>query len=208
MTFFTSDWHLNSSNIVNYENRPFSDGHKMIDSYIRSINDKVSKSRDIMIHVGDFFHKGKSYYMDGDTELGYKADQLLDRIKCNVVLLEGNHDLNNTKFCHGRWMTVTLDKYKFATVGHYPSFDERFDIPYRGSSYENLHIHICGHVHRAFRFHLDHQKYILNVNVGVDAWNHNVVPLNKLNGYIDSYLSKLLKNKAFYYNGHKSRQND
>ena len=104
MTFFTSDWHLNSSNIVNYERRPFSDGHKMIQHYIRSINDKTKRKRDCMIHVGDFFHKGKSHYMEGDTELGYKAEDLLDKINCNVILLEGNHDINNTGFCHGRWM--------------------------------------------------------------------------------------------------------
>lgn len=197
MTFLTSDWHLNSSNIVNYENRPFSDGHKMIDSYIKSINDKTKRKRDCMIHVGDFYHKGKSHYMEGDIELGYKVEDLLDKINCNVILLQGNHDINNTGFCHGRWMTLNLDKNRIVTVGHYPSIDKRFDIPYRGSSYKNLHIHICGHVHRAFRFHLDHQKYILNVNVGVDVWNHRPIPLNKLNGYIDSYISKLLNDRSF-----------
>ena len=197
MTFLTSDWHLNSSNIVNYENRPFSDGHKMIDSYIKSINDKATRSRDIMIHVGDFFHKGKSYYKDGDTELGYKVDQLLDRIKCNVVLLEGNHDINNTGFCHGRWMTLNLDKNRIVTVGHYPSTNRRFDIPYSGASYENLHIHLCGHVDNSFRFFLDRNRYILNVNVGVDVWNHRPISFNKLNGYIDSYISKLLNDRSF-----------
>ena len=77
-----------------------------------------------------------------------------------------------TKFCHGRWMTVTLNKYKFATIGHCASIDKRFDVPYRGSSYKNLHIHICDHVHGAFR-------------------------LNKLNGYIDSYILKLLNDRSF-----------
>ena len=86
------------------------DGHKMIDSYIKSINDKTKRKRDCMIHVGDFYHKGKSHYMEGDIELGYKVEDLLDRINCNVILLQGNHDINNTGFCHGRWMTLNLDK--------------------------------------------------------------------------------------------------
>ena len=62
--FFSADFHLNSTAIIQYARRPFKSGEKMAEAYIRSCNQQARDPSDMIIHVGDFFLRGKDRHGD------------------------------------------------------------------------------------------------------------------------------------------------
>ena len=88
--FFTADFHLNSTAIIQYAGRPFKSGEKMAEAYIRSCNQQARDPSDMIIHVGDFFLKGADRHGIGDEGLGVSAKEYLSKINAQVFLIEGN----------------------------------------------------------------------------------------------------------------------
>lgn len=188
--FFTSDWHLNSSNIIQYAGRPFKSAQKMGEAYVRSCNQQAKSLTDTIIHVGDFFLRGFDRHDDKtghDKSLGFSARHYLDQITAQMVLVEGNHDASNVGHTLCKQMIIDLGPFKNASISHYPSFD-RGTWTLKGKDREHLHIHLCGHVHDKWKWKLDLERFVLNVNVGVDAWNQRIVSEKKLIGFISSLL--------------------
>lgn len=194
-TFFTSDLHFQSSEnpgIIDWAHRPFKSVAKHDAALIRGINERC-KPDDLLIHVGDFMNYGKNR----GTEAGRnKPDFYLSQIKCQVVCLEGNHDPNNHVRTIGRTLTTKVGRY-IVSVGHYPSWDERFemaDTPMYDSIFGLTRIHLCGHVHDKWKFKNAVVMDIgyVNVNVGVDAWKYRPVSEAEL----DAYIGKVLAGKA------------
>ena len=187
---FTSDWHLNSSNIITYAKRPFKSSEKMAAAYIRSCNQQAKDRYDQIIHVGDFFLKGVDRHdsqVGADSSLGFSAQHYLDQITASVLLLEGNHDSNNVGHTLAKQLILDLGPFKNTSVSHYPSTDKG-TWTLRGKDKEHLHIHLCGHVHEKWKWKLDLEKLVLNINVGVDQWKHQIASEKKLIGYISSLL--------------------
>lgn len=195
-TFFTSDLHLQSSEnpgIIDWAHRPFKSVAKHDAALIRGINERC-KPDDLLIHVGDFMNYGKNR----GTEAGRnKPDFYLSQIACQVVCLEGNHDPNNHVRTIGRTLTTKVGRY-IVSVGHYPSYDTRFefvDVPTH-HFFGRYKIHLCGHVHDAWRFFVDKKTfrdfYVLNINIGTDAWKYRPVSEAEL----DAYIGKVLAGKA------------
>lgn len=192
---FTSDWHLNSSNIITYAKRPFKSSEKMAAAYIRSCNQQAKSRYDQIIHVGDFFLKGVDRHdsqAGADSSLGFSAQHYLDQITASVLLLEGNHDSNNVGHTLAKQLILDLGPFKCTSVSHYPSTDKG-TWTLRGKDKEHLHIHLCGHVHEKWKWKLDLEKLVLNINVGVDQWKHQIVSEKKLIGYI----MKLMASQEF-----------
>lgn len=195
--FWTSDFHLNSTAIIQYAGRPFKSGEKMAEAYIRSCNQQARDPSDMIIHVGDFFLRGKDRHGIGDEGLGVSAKEYLSRINAQVFLIEGNHDGSNIGHTHAKQMILDLGPFKNTSVSHYPSTDKG-TWTLRGKDKEHLHIHLCGHVHEKWRWKLDLEKLVLNINVGVDQWKHQIVSEKKLIGYISSLLhSQELRDKLY-----------
>ena len=185
--FFSADFHLNSTAIIQYAGRPFKSGEKMAEAYIRSCNQQARDPSDMIIHVGDFFLRGKDRHGIGDEGLGVSAKEYLSRINAQVFLIEGNHDGSNIGHTHAKQMILDLGPFKCTSVSHYPSMDKG-TWTLRGKDKEHLHIHLCGHVHEKWKWKLDLDKLVLNINVGVDQWKHQIVSEKKLIGYISSLL--------------------
>ena len=190
--FFSSDFHLNSTAIIQYAKRPFKTGEKMAEAYIRSCNQQARDPSDMIVHVGDFFLKGADRHGVGDEGLGVSAKEYLSKINAQVFLIEGNHDSNNVGHTHAKQLILDLGPYKCTSVSHYPSTDKG-TWTLRGKDKEHLHIHLCGHVHKKWKWKLDLEKLVLNINVGVDQWKHQIVSEKKLIGYI----MKLMASQEF-----------
>lgn len=196
-TFFTSDLHLQSTEapgIIEWAHRPFKSVEKHDAAMIRGIQERV-KPDDLLIHVGDFMNYGKNRGRESGRA---KPEEFIKLINRQIVFLEGNHDPNNHVRTIGRTLTTKVGRY-IVSVGHYPSRDPRFEyvsIPTVGccKSYcGGVHIHLCGHVHDAWRYLWDdigaHGIPVLNINIGVDAWKYRPVSEAELDAYIGKVLS-------------------
>jgi calcineurin-like phosphoesterase family protein len=177
-TYFTSDFHLGSSNVIEYSHRPFENVSHMNDVLIRRVNKMLDK-HDVLFHVGDFIlvghdrHDAKADYSD------IKIETYLDQIKPHIVLLNGNHDADHN--CHAMCNCVFVNlnrNWKNITVSHLPLTYENYkhveNENYKSCS-DKIHIHLCGHVHNAWKYYYDNKANILNYNVGVDC--HNYKPI-------------------------------
>jgi len=191
-TFFTSDLHLQSTEapgIIEWAHRPFKSVEKHDAALIRGIRERV-KPEDLLIHVGDFMNYGKNRGREGGR---LKPEDYMALIDRNIVFLEGNHDPNNRVRTIGRTLTTKVGRY-VVSVGHYPSYDERFEyvmVPrYQACNHDGYAIHLCGHVHDAWRYKI--QDHVLNINIGVDAWKYRPVSESEL----DAYITKVLAGKA------------
>lgn len=91
-------------------------------------------------------------------------------------------------------LRTSLGPHKNVSISHYPSYDAKAKGQFLPGD-----IHICGHVHSAWKHCLDMKHKVLNINVGVDAWNYKLVPEDKLIAYIDS----VMKLKWEQVNKHK-----
>ena len=194
-TFFTSDLHLQSTEspgIIDWAHRPFKSVEKHDAALIRGIQERV-KPDDLLIHVGDFMNYGKNRGRESGRA---KPEEYIKRIGRQIVFLEGNHDPNNHVRCIGRTLTTKVGRY-IVSVGHYPSTDYRFEYTGTPTYTEDdfrFHIHLCGHVHDAWRYVWDksHVQKFLNINVGTDVWNYRPVSEAEL----DAYIGKVLAGKA------------
>lgn len=194
-TFFTSDLHFQSTEspgIIEWAHRPFKSVEKHDAALIRGIQERV-KPDDLLIHVGDFMNYGKNR---GRESGRVKPEEYIKRIGRQIVFLEGNHDPNNHVRCIGRTLTTKVGRY-IVSVGHYPSYDERFEMvetPMYDSIFGRSRIHLCGHVHDKWKFKNAVVMDIgyVNINIGTDVWNYRPVSEAEL----DAYIGKVLAGKA------------
>ena len=79
--FFTSDLHISHRNILKYDNRPFKNIEEHDQALINNINNKVNEKSCLFI-LGDVSMTSNMSYLG----------KLLNQIKCDMVLIKGNHD--------------------------------------------------------------------------------------------------------------------
>lgn len=188
--FFTSDWHLNSEGTRIVCNRPFKTVEKMNERIIANANSRAKTRSDIIIHVGDFCQRGDdNHYRTEDMRSGENTNPsiFIDKIAATFVNIEGNHDDNNGVRSIGRNIITKIGNFYDASIGHYPSWYA--DAKGTFISHRNdpkWTIRLCGHVHGAWKHHLDFLNRILNINVGVDVWKYNIVSESDILGYIGS----------------------
>lgn len=162
----------------------------MAAAYIRSCNQQAKDSRDTVIHVGDFFLKGADRHDSAtghDQGLKLPVSHYLKQITAQMVLIEGNHDSTNVGHTTCKQMILDLGPFKCTSVSHYPSY-EKGTWTLKGKDKDHLHIHLCGHVHEKWKWFLDLERFVLNINVGVDQWKQQIVSEKKLIGFISSLL--------------------
>ena len=186
-TYFTSDFHLGSSNIINYCKRPFKNVSHMNDTLIRRVN-KLDR-HDVLFHVGDFVLVGHDRHGIKEDFSDIKYSEYLDKIKPHIILLNGNHDsVHNVKAMLNSAVVNLNRKYKNISVSHFPLT----------KSYDTLKIHLCGHIHDKWLVNFDKETKVLNLNVGVDVWDYRPVDNLTLVKVLDDLLSdKELMSKSF-----------
>ena len=171
MKFYTSDLHLDHTNILKYENRPFKDVNEMNEALIANWNKKVTRNDEVYI-LGDFaFTDGK------------RASELVRRLNGRKYLIRGNHDrhflqdknFDPYQFTWVRDYATVKDNGKSLILFHYPI--AVWDRQHYGA------IHLYGHIHSNAP---DHHPLVLELenafNVGVDVWNYEPVTLDEILG--------------------------
>lgn len=186
-TYFTSDFHLGSSNIIDYCKRPFKNVHHMNDALIRRLN--MLNRHDVIFHVGDFILVGYDRHDIKEDFSDIKYYEYLDQIKPHIILLNGNHDSDhNIKAMLNSAVVNLNNKYRNISVSHFPLT----------KTYDTLKIHICGHVHDKWLANFDKETNVLNINVGVDVWDYRPVDSLTLAKVLDDLLSdKELMSESF-----------
>lgn len=155
--FLISDHHFGHSNIIKYENRPFSDVDEMTEYMIQKWNETVMKSDKVFV-LGDFSFYGKE-----------KTSDILFRLNGIKYLIKGNHDKRKS---NRWWLEVGFDR-----VYDYPILYKHFFILSHEPQYTNSnmpYINIHGHIH---------SKKITgarNINVSVEEWNYTPVAFSKI----------------------------
>lgn len=176
--FFTSDFHLGSSLVFELEKTPFASVEKHDRALVKSCCDRA-KEGDIIYHLGDLACFGKDRGFDGS---GLKASEMLQDVKATFLNIRGNHDLHNKVKSVAESMEIFLSKkYPSVSLSHYPSYDIRIN-----KSCLTSPVHLCGHVHGAWKHCLDLDNKIMNINVGCMMWNFSIVSEVELIAYIDS----------------------
>lgn len=164
MKYYTSDLHLSHTNIIKYENRPFSSIEEMNNTIIDNINYRLSDNDELYI-LGDFTLE----------KTPNKVSQLIKRIKCKKHLIIGNHDyFTRNKNCCSLFDSVhhyleIEDEGRTVILFHYPI--QNWNLKRYGS------IHLYGHVHSKEELQL---KEYNAFNVGVDVNNFKPVTLEEL----------------------------
>ena len=155
MIFFSADWHIDHSNIIEYCHRPFKNIQKQANALIRNYNELVSET-DICYFIGDFM-------MDKNED---RLKAYLDRMNGTKILILGNHDkMNPFAYVDAgfRHVHTALDVEEFV-LAHDPSAS----IVVRPKTL------LCGHVHDLFK----QQKNI--INVGIDVWDYRPASIDEI----------------------------
>ena len=173
--YFTSDWHINSTNILKYANRPYKSWQSAAISLIEQCNAVASKN-DCVFHVGDLIMLSNDRHDTIEDVLDANAYTLKDikqQIAANFITVAGNHDSHN---CEADCKSMVLDlnqNWRNVYVNHFPS-----DNPhYHGLTGRNgkIQINLCRHVHDSWKYYYDNKANVLNYNVGVDCHNYKPV---------------------------------
>ena len=174
--FFTSDWHLGSTNVLEYSSRPFKTAGEAASSLVDACNDVAHKA-DVVFHVGDFWLSGVDRHGKTPDENALTADpdDYLRFIFARFVLLSGNHDDGHNVESDLKSMSVDLNRnYRDVYVSHFPSNHHEYKGPGRIPKGKPF-IALCGHVHDKWKYFYDNKNHVLNYNVGVDCHNYRPV---------------------------------
>jgi len=144
---------------------------------------------------------GDTVYCLGDFSLAFRPiETITPRLMGNKILVPGNHD-----FCHSAHKKGRKDivkwKQKYADNGWFVEAEQsQYNIPgvarvnmchmpYRGDTTDDRYhsfrmvddgrILLCGHVHEKWKTKRT-PKGTLMINVGVDAWNQQLVSIDEL----------------------------
>ena len=181
--WFTADFHLGMADSLRFDKLPFKTIEQHDKALLRSCKERA-KPEDVIYHLGDL----ASVKADrGHKGLDVKPNEIIKDIPATFLNIRGNHDLNNhvASICDSMHMFLSK-RYPSVSLSHYPTYDPRID-----PSCLSAPIHLCGHIHCAWRHCLDLDNKILNINMGCMVWNFKIVSDIEL----IAYLNKLFKLK-------------
>lgn len=162
--WFTADTHFNHTSIIKHCNRPFFTVIEMNEKIINNWNEDVSRSDTVFI-LGDFAWNNHGHFVGS--------------LKGKKILVTGSHDkmsqavYNQFTEVHKGILLVPFNNNRFFLT-HCPM------LTWEGSHHGSINLH--GHAHgRISEF--DNKR---RMDVGVDVWNFNPVPL----GLISDIMNK------------------
>ena len=127
-TWVWSDLHLNHTNIIGYEKRPFKDSEEMTEHFVKVWKNTVSK-RDFIINLGDVFLYGSKEWLS----------DLVRDCPGRKYLILGNHDRRNIQFWHD---------VGFEFVSPYPIiFRNKYILSHAPIEVPRQCLNVYGHVH-------------------------------------------------------------
>lgn len=159
--FFTADTHFGHANIIKHCNRPFTSVGQMDTTLIAQWNQRVKKE-DIVFHLGDFCFRNTLNRGEGEI---HKSKYYLEQLNGNVILLQGNHDKNNTTKTCIKGIQIELGGHSIYLT-HNPR-DARKDVD----------LNLVGHVHGNWK---DADGSLTILNVGVDVWDFKPILIEEI----------------------------
>lgn len=173
MIYFTSDLHMNNTNVIRYCNRPFADAAEMNEALIDNWNSVVTMEDDVWV-LGDFI-------------MG-QADTILDILPClngnTIHLVPGNHDTPKKMEIYAEYPRVKIEQnlsqfyYKeyLFLLCHYPIVCNDY-LHYMLKNNPKT-ITLFGHVHDV----MPHKcfEHGSAFNVGADVTNFTPVSIEQI----------------------------
>jgi calcineurin-like phosphoesterase family protein len=152
-----SDTHFGHNNIIKYCDRPYEDLDAMDRSLIANYNCTVGPD-DLCIWVGDVAFKGAE-----------KANEILDALNGNKILVVGNHDINKGKVKNMNFNEIHLlytieDSIAPLLFTHFPF--ETIPQPW---------INIHGHIHNSHEL-----GSMQHINVSVEVIGYKPMHLDEI----------------------------
>lgn len=169
--FFTSDFHLFHTNVLRFDNRPFTDVYEMHDVITNNWN-SIVKPNDVVIYLGDL-----SFSRANDNAT---VEALVKKLNGTVHFILGNHDKFEQIKKLDRFASIqdylelkirygTNEEMLFCCM-HYPIYT------WNKCHYGSIMLH--GHCHMSLsgdEFHKTHRIY----DVGCNGYDYYPVPFNK-----------------------------
>ncbi len=157
--YVISDTHFNHTNVIKYENRPFSSVEEMNDFMIKEWNDVVSKN-DTVFHLGDFCFGNKDI-----------ISTIINKLNGRKILIKGNHDKHIK--CN-KWLELGFEE-----VYNYPIIYKPGIILSHAPVIEYISdtVNIHGHVHTK---DVELPKNNTYINVCVEVINYRPLDLDEL----------------------------
>ena len=170
--WFTADYHLGHSKIIEYCNRPFKNVNEMNYEIIKRHNE-IIEEKDIVFHIGDFCFKNT-----GSPKV-LEYEKLLNG---KLIFIRGNHDCNNSCKTILESAIIKYGGYEMNLV-HNP-----------GDYNPNYLINLVGHVHN--RWKIQQMKTSVLLNVGVDIWNYYPISIKTINKVIANPIKNIKNYKT------------
>lgn len=184
MKYFTSDWHLNEERIglngkPNLFFRNFDSIKEQNQIIIDSVKNLNLTKNDILYHLGDVVYRW-------DDNLINMMEDLRNSCPAKWVLILGNYDDNINQLSH--YFDKITDA-EFLKIKDRKYFLHHYPIKCKTQAHC---FGVTGHIHGLWKV----QKNM--VNVGVDAWNFNIVDENTID-FVRTACEKFYDENVFPY---------
>ena len=180
--WFTADTHFGHKNIIRFCQRPFVDVEEMNRVMIENWN-RVVGVDDLVFHLGDFSVGGAAEWTS-----------LLDNLHGKIVLILGNHDMNNVNQGFMRRF-LDIKMQMLISIGKQRIYLNHYPFLCYGGAYRNTW-QLFGHVHTSgVQTGLDYSRlnnlFPTQYDVGVD--NNNYAPVSF--EQVEKIIRKQIKDK-------------
>ena len=174
--FFSSDYHFNHFNIIQYADRPFHNVQTMNDTIIKRHNERV-KDNDKVYYLGDLgFHCSKQKEERGEG-LNSSSLKLLSKMNGHIIRVAGNHDKPSNKNATPTHRIILRKGGIYINLVHRPEATLIEDELH----YYPLTIH--GHVHDRYKTkEIENGKIALCINVSVETNNYYPYTFDEIMG--------------------------
>ena len=181
--FYIADTHFAHTNILHFDNRPWSNIEEHDTALIEKWNSVVT-SQDTVYILGDF-HWGK------------ECDwiEVLENLNGNKVLIRGNHDIIPQK-----------SKKYFQDIKDYKEIDDNgrkvvlchYPMPYFKNHFYGW-FHLYGHVHNSFEHNMAiHQRYLMEELYSRQCEMYNVGAMMPWIGFTPRTLDEITEGYTQY----------
>ena len=170
--WFSSDLHLNHTNILRYDNREFSTIKEHDETIINNWNKEVAPNGNVLF-LGDFCF--------GDSST---AENYIKRLNGNIIFIKGNHEkplcgyLTKNKLKWYDYLEIkvrdeTLErKWQGLCLFHYPIFE--WNKGHHGS----WHLH--GHCHGNCEINKNNTSTKKMLDMGTNLWKYTPVSYRRI----------------------------
>ncbi len=161
--YFTSDYHFGHTNILKYDNRPYTD-ITTHDNDIIAKHNSIVTDEDEVYFLGDFtFSKDKKY-----------IESLLVRLNGKKFFIKGNHDRSDMIKLYQKYGTY-LGELAEIFVGEQKIVLCHYAMKVWNQSHKGTY-HLYGHSHGT----LPDDPNSLSFDVGINVWNYQPLEFEEI----------------------------